>query len=65
MRRYSKALAALASGIVSAAALVPTDAPVWLLALVAAAQPLAVYAAPRNASPFQSTTTRRPRERAY
>lgn len=64
MARYSKALAALLAGVVEAGALLPTDAPRWLLAAVVAVQPLAVLVAPRNAlaRPVRSAA---PRERPY
>lgn len=64
MARYSKAIAALLAGVVEAGALLPTDAPRWLLAAVVAVQPLVVLLAPRNATvpPLRSTA---PRERPY
>lgn len=48
MGRYSKAIAALLAGLVEAGALLPTDAPVWLLALGVIVQTTAVFLAPRN-----------------
>jgi hypothetical protein len=46
--RYAKALTALAADMVEAAALLPTDAPPWLLLLGVAAQTSAVYAVPNR-----------------
>lgn len=48
LTRYNKAVAALAAGVVEATALLPTDAPRWLLATVVVVQPLAVLLAPKN-----------------
>ena len=53
MSRYSKALAALVAGLATAGALLPTDAPAWLLGLGVAVQAVAVWAAPAN-KPAQS-----------
>jgi hypothetical protein len=46
--RYAKALAALAAGMAEAAALLPTDAPPWLLLLGIVVQTGAVYAVPNR-----------------
>ena len=51
MARYSKALAALVAGLATAAALLPTDAPAWLLGLGLLVQTAAVWAAPANKPP--------------
>jgi hypothetical protein len=48
MARYSKAIAALLVGIATAGALLPTDAPPWLLAVGVIVQTVAVWRAPAN-----------------
>lgn len=48
MTRYRKSLAALVAGVATAGALLPTDAPVWLLGLGVIVQTAAVWAAPPN-----------------
>jgi len=51
LSRYSKSGAALLVGLAAAAALLPTDAPPWALALGVLVNTLAVFLAPRNADP--------------
>jgi len=46
--RYRKALAAFVVGVATAGALLPTDAPPWLLGLGVIVQTAAVWAAPAN-----------------
>ncbi len=48
MSRYRKALAAFVAGLATAGALLPTDAPPWLLAVGVIVQTAAVWAAPSN-----------------
>ncbi len=48
LARYWKALAALLAGLATAGALLPTDAPKWLLGTAVLVQTLAVAMAPKN-----------------
>lgn len=48
LARYRKALAAFVAGLAEAGALLPTDAPVWLLGVGVVVQTAAVVFAPKN-----------------
>lgn len=48
MSKYRKALAAFVGGLATAGALLPTDAPVWLLGAGVVVETAAVFFAPAN-----------------